>query len=69
MIHCCVKKGRVVLKVLGEDVDQISNHTDKVFARICHDGLVGGISNLELLTEFHQLEENCFGFIRHRRSK
>ena len=34
-----------------------------------HISLVGGVSNLELLPEFLQLKEHCFGFVGKRRSE
>ena len=46
MIHRCSIKGRVVLKVNGEELDQISNCAEKVFYRLGRRGLVGGSSNL-----------------------
>ena len=46
MIHRCSIKGRVVLKVNGEELDQISNCAEKVFYWLGRSGLVGGSSNL-----------------------
>ena len=69
MIQRCGRKLRVVLKVLGEDLDWGSNYVEKVFFQMGHIRFVGGSNNLEFLPEFHHMEENCFDFIGYRISE
>ena len=69
MIQRWGRKGRVVLKVPGEVIDQRSNHAEKLFYRMVHGGLVVGRINLEFLPELRQMEEHCFRFMGHRRSE
>ena len=53
VINWCGRKGHVVLNVTSEEFDWRSNFAEKVFAWMGFGGLVGGRSNLELLSEFH----------------
>ena len=65
VIQWCVRKGRVVLNVPGEELDCISNCAEKVFSWVGNGGLVGGSINLKFLPDFRQLKDHYFGFIWH----
>ena len=68
LIQWCGKKVRMVLKVTVEELGWSSNRSDNILAQMGHGGLVSGSSNLELLPDFCQLKDHCFGFIVHRRN-
>ena len=56
----------MVLKEICDDVDLYGKHFQKNIVTVRYNGLIVGRRTLELLLELLQLEENFFGFIRHK---
>ena len=50
MIQCCGRKGWVVLKFNGEEIDWVINFAEKVLYWIGNEGLVYGSIKLEFQT-------------------
>ena len=59
----------MVLKATDEELQRSSNFWQRVFARMGRGGLVVGISILEFLPEFLQLEYQYLRFIGNRSSE